>query len=113
MSKRDLVVTENITLDGVIDAADGWFAPSSDNAEADQSDIVDAIREQRDAADALLVGRITFEQMREYWPLQTKNVQILGFSYDSPKVAASRQPQRPVPAYPPPPREIYARLPAA
>ena len=23
---RDLIVTENITLDGVIDAAGGWFA---------------------------------------------------------------------------------------
>ncbi len=24
---RSLVVTENITIDGVIDAAEGWFAP--------------------------------------------------------------------------------------
>jgi hypothetical protein len=25
---RELVVTENITLDGVIDASEGWFAPA-------------------------------------------------------------------------------------
>jgi len=25
---RDLIVTENITLDGVIDAAGGWFGPA-------------------------------------------------------------------------------------
>jgi hypothetical protein len=25
---RNLVVTENITLDGVVDASEGWFAPS-------------------------------------------------------------------------------------
>ena len=25
---RNLVITENITLDGVIDASEGWFAPS-------------------------------------------------------------------------------------
>lgn len=66
---RDLVVTENITLDGVIDAAEGWFAPGGDD-EDDQSDVLDALREQREAADALLLGRVTFEQMRGYWPLQ-------------------------------------------
>ena len=68
---RKLVVTENITVDGVIDAAEGWFAPAGDDAEADQSDVVEAITEQRRAADALLLGRVTFEQMRGYWPLQT------------------------------------------
>ena len=25
---RELIVTQNITLDGVIDAAEGWFDPS-------------------------------------------------------------------------------------
>jgi dihydrofolate reductase len=67
---RDLVVTENITLDGVIDASEGWFGPTGDDPAADQSDLVDTIREQREAADAFLVGRATFEQMREYWPRQ-------------------------------------------
>ena len=27
---RNLVITENITLDGVIDASEGWFAPSGE-----------------------------------------------------------------------------------
>lgn len=71
MSSRELVVTENITLDGVIDATEGWFAPAGDDAEVDQSDVEGAIREQCEAADALLLGRVTFEQMRGYWPLQT------------------------------------------
>ena len=66
---RDLIVTENITLDGVVDASEGWFAPADDDH--DTSDIVAAIAEQRDAADAFLVGRLTFEQMRGYWPHQT------------------------------------------
>jgi dihydrofolate reductase len=68
---RDLIVTENITLDGVIDATEGWFAPSGDDADVDESDVVDVIREHREAADGFLVGRVTFEQMRGYWPLQT------------------------------------------
>jgi dihydrofolate reductase len=66
---RDLIVTENITLDGVIEMAGDWFSPAT-QAEADQSDLVAALREQREAADAFLTGRVTFEQMRGYWPQQ-------------------------------------------
>jgi dihydrofolate reductase len=67
---RDLVITENITLDGVIDASAGWFAPAGGD-DVDRSDQIDAIAEQREAADAFLVGRTTFEQMRSYWPHRT------------------------------------------
>jgi dihydrofolate reductase len=70
---RDLIVTENITLYGVIELTDGWFDPAGHDTEVDQSDVVAALREQRDAADAFLVGRVTFEQMRGYWPQQTDN----------------------------------------
>ena len=66
---RDLIVTENITLDGVIEATEGWFDPAG--GEDDVSDVEAALRKQREAADALLLGRVTFEQMRGYWPLQT------------------------------------------
>lgn len=68
---RKLVVTENITVDGVIDMADGWFDPLA--TDVDQSDITAAIAEHRDAADALLVGRTTFESFREFWPKQTQD----------------------------------------
>lgn len=66
---RKLVVTENITLDGVIDMTEGWFDPLSE--EVDQSDITAANTEHREAADALLVGRNTFEAFRGFWPKQT------------------------------------------
>lgn len=65
---RKLVVTENITLDGVIDMAAGWFDPLKEDV--DQSDITAATTEQREAADALLVGRNTFESFRAFWPQQ-------------------------------------------
>jgi hypothetical protein len=61
---RKLVVTENITLDGVIDMAAGWFDPL--NEDVDQSDITAATREHQAAADALLVGRTTFELFRGF-----------------------------------------------
>jgi len=70
---RNLVITENITLDGVIDASEGWFAPPSGEADVDQSDLNGALREQAAAADAVLLGRVTFEEMRGFWPLQTND----------------------------------------
>jgi dihydrofolate reductase len=65
-----IVVTENITLDGVIDAEGGWFAPS-DAAADEQSDVLAAVQEQAAASGGFLAGRLTFEQMREHWPAQT------------------------------------------
>jgi catechol 2,3-dioxygenase-like lactoylglutathione lyase family enzyme len=66
---RKLVVTENITLDGVIDMSEGWFDPL--NEDVDQSDITAANTEHQESADALLVGRNTFEAFRGFWPRQT------------------------------------------
>jgi dihydrofolate reductase len=67
---RDLIITENITLDGVIDAAEGWFVPAGED-DIDESDVIAALKAQTDAADALLVGRTTFEELRGFWPHQT------------------------------------------
>jgi len=73
---RTLVVTQNITVDGVIDAAGNWFAPSGAEDAADAADVADvaelreAQEQHREAADALLVGRETFESFRGYWPQQ-------------------------------------------
>ncbi|WP_068065756.1 dihydrofolate reductase family protein [Nocardia xishanensis] len=67
---RDLVVTENVTLDGVIDATEGWFTVGGDAVD-DQSDILDELMVHTAACDAVLFGRVTFEDMRGYWPEQT------------------------------------------
>jgi dihydrofolate reductase len=65
---RDLVVTQNITLDGVIEATEGWFDVVG---EADQSDVIAAQGEHMEGADAVIFGRVTFEEMRGFWPHQT------------------------------------------
>jgi len=67
---RELIVTENITVDGVIDMAKGWFDPGGD-PDVDTTDLQEAMQEQGRMADALLLGRQTFEDFRSYWPLQT------------------------------------------
>jgi dihydrofolate reductase len=66
---RRLVVTQNITLDGVIDAAAGWFRPGDDTGEL--AEVAAVLQEQAAAADALLLGRISFQEMRGFWPQQT------------------------------------------
>jgi dihydrofolate reductase len=67
---RDLIVTENISVDGVIDLSGGWFDPQA-QGEADRSDLLAEMTAQGQASDAFLTGRVTFEQMRSYWPHQT------------------------------------------
>ncbi len=90
----DLIVTENITLDGVIEATEGWFAAAG--GEDDVSDVEAALRKQREAADALLLGRVTFEQMRGYWPLQTDDTTgITGYLNDVSKYVLSNTLQDP------------------
>lgn len=64
---RDLIVTENITLDGVIEASGNWF----DVADTDDREFMAVQEEHRDGADAVLMGRETYESFAGYWPLQT------------------------------------------
>ena len=66
-----LIVTENITLDGVIEQAGDWFAPTGDRAAVDTGDIEATLRHHMATQAALLLGRKTFESFRDYWPAQT------------------------------------------
>lgn len=65
---RKLVITENITLDGAIEMLDDWFAP-----QLQDPDLLDESHRQDAQADALLLGRRTFEDFRDYWPRQTED----------------------------------------
>ncbi|NEK60477.1 dihydrofolate reductase [Geodermatophilus sabuli] len=64
-----LVVTQNTTLDGVVEATGGWFDPQS--GAADTSDLLAVVREHMAGQTGFLVGRRTFEEMRSFWPAQT------------------------------------------
>jgi dihydrofolate reductase len=63
---RKLVITQNITLDGSIEMLDDWFDP-----QLQDEDLLAESHRQDAQADALLVGRQTFEDFRSYWPNQT------------------------------------------
>ena len=60
------MITENITLDGSIEMLDDWFDP-----QLHDEDLLEESHRQDSQADALLVGRQTFEDFRGYWPKQT------------------------------------------
>jgi dihydrofolate reductase len=60
---RDLVVTENITVDGVIAPMDGWFDPGMQDDE-----LTAAAARHRRGADAVVLGRVTYEEFATYWP---------------------------------------------
>jgi dihydrofolate reductase len=64
---RKLIVSEFVTLDGVMEAPEKWQFPyySDDLAEVIQAQIL--------ASDAMLLGRVTYEVFAAYWPSQTNN----------------------------------------
>lgn len=63
---RKLVITQNITLDGAVEMLDDWFDPQKQDDE-----LLEETRRQDEQADALLLGRRTFEDFRGFWPNQT------------------------------------------
>jgi dihydrofolate reductase len=59
---RKLIVTENVALDGVMEAPDLSYQ---------SADMVDVNQEHMHAADVLLLGRVTYEEFAAFWPFQT------------------------------------------
>lgn len=62
---RQLIVTENLSLDGIMSPMDGWFDPTKSG-----DDLLSASAEHRASADALVLGRVTFEEFAGFWPYQ-------------------------------------------
>jgi dihydrofolate reductase len=67
---RTLAITQNITVDGSIEMLEDWFDPTRQDG-TDRDDLLEEEQRQGREADALLLGRLTFESFREYWPKQT------------------------------------------
>lgn len=63
---RKLVVTENTTVDGVVSPIGDWFDPTAGDPE------LRAVTDGHGAAaDALVLGRVTYEEFASFWPHQT------------------------------------------
>ncbi len=66
-----IVITQNITLDGVIEVNEDigdWFTVA--DGKADTADLQEAQRQMMSQEDGQLYGRDTFEALRGYWPHQ-------------------------------------------
>lgn len=61
---RKLIITQNVTIDGAVDMQGDWFEPQG---QADMEDLLEEMRRQDSQADAILLGRKTFESFRDYW----------------------------------------------
>ena len=55
-----MIVSAQVTVDGVIDPLEGWFDPEDESAQYGL--------EQLRAADAVVLGRETYEFLSEFWP---------------------------------------------
>ena len=64
---RKVIVVENLSLDGVMEAPEQW-------AFAYQSEDLAAVNQAgMDSANTLLLGRVTYTEFASFWPLQKNN----------------------------------------
>lgn len=68
---RQLIVTENASADGVVSPMDGWFDPMAVDGADD--DLLAVTTAHREAADALVLGRVTYQEFAGFWPHQRAN----------------------------------------
>ena len=59
---RKLVVTENVSLDGVFESPERWSAPFQ------SQDLQEIMYSGMQSTDTMLFGRVTFEQFAAFWP---------------------------------------------
>ncbi|MEU6664340.1 dihydrofolate reductase family protein [Streptomyces sp. NPDC046821] len=64
---RTLAITQNITADGRVEMITDWFDPQG-HGRTDMADVLEESHRQDGEADALLLGRRTFQDFRAYWP---------------------------------------------
>lgn len=64
---RRLIAAAFVTLDGVMESPDKWQFPNELFDDAMGKDV----RTTLDAVDALLVGRVTYEEWAAFWPSQS------------------------------------------
>jgi dihydrofolate reductase len=81
---RKIVAGLFISLDGVFEAPDKWHFPYFND------EMGEAVGSQMAAADAMLLGRVTYQEFANFWPNQSKeDVDIAPYMNDTPKYVVS------------------------
>src|SRR5215211_409414 len=87
---RNLVAVELVSVDGVMESPEEWAFPYS-NDEMEQANASGMA-----ASDALLLGRLTYEQMAAYWPYQSGGVPMVDYINSVTKFVVSRTLKEPL-----------------
>ena len=74
---------ELVSLDGVMESPEEW-AFSYSNAEMEEANASEMA-----ASDAMLMGRVTYEQMAAYWPNQPGGTPMVDYINSVPKYVVS------------------------
>lgn len=80
---RKIVAGLFISLDGVYEAPHEWHFPYFDDA------MGQAVDEQMQAADAMLLGRVTYEEFASYWPHAKDDPELAAHMNETPKYVVS------------------------
>ena len=80
---RKIVAGLFISLDGVYEAPHKWHFPYFDDA------MGQAVDEQMKASDAMLLGRVTYEEFAGYWPHAEDDPELAAHMNGTPKYVVS------------------------
>jgi dihydrofolate reductase len=82
---RRVIASLFLSLDGVMESPEKWHFPYFND------EMAAAIREAMSSADALLVGRVTYEEWAAFWPTgDAGDPQMAAFMNNTPKFVASK-----------------------
>jgi dihydrofolate reductase len=87
---RKVVAVELVSLDGVMESPKEW-AFSYSNAEMEEANASEMA-----ASDAMLMGRVTYDQMAAYWPYQPGGTPMVDYINSVPKYVVSTTLQEPL-----------------
>ncbi|MDQ4126803.1 MAG: dihydrofolate reductase family protein [Actinomycetota bacterium] len=86
---RKVIASEFVSLDGVVGSPERWHLPYFDE---EMGGVIGAAMA---AADAMLIGRVTYEEWAAYWPSQGEQ-DVAGYMNSTPKFVVSTTLEEPL-----------------
>ena len=89
---RKVVASELMSLDGVVESPDKWHFPYFND------EMAEAIGAAMAASDAMLMGRVTYEEFAAFWPSQSSedDQETTDYMNNTPKFVVSKSLEEPL-----------------